>query len=74
LLEDPRGQSLYVPVQVSGVLRSEESDANIYILDGEARMFSGWTLCANTVDQREDLGGNGVVDTSEKTVTTGAER
>jgi hypothetical protein len=37
-------------------------------------MFSGWTLCANTVDQREDLGGNGVVDTSEKTVTTGAER
>jgi hypothetical protein len=74
LLDDPKGQSLYVPVQVSGLLRSEESDATIYILDGEARMFSGWTLYANTVDQREDLGGNGVVDTSEKTVTTGAER
>jgi len=74
LLDDPKGQSLYVPVQVSGLLRSEESDATIYILDGEARMFSGWTLDANTVDRREDLGGNGVVGTSEKTVTTGAGR
>jgi hypothetical protein len=73
LLDDPQGQSLYVPVQVSGLLRSEPSDATIFILDGDARMFSGWTLYANTVDQREDLGGNGVVDTSEKTVTTGAE-
>ena len=74
LLDDPQGQSLYVPVQVSGLLRSEESDATIYILDGEARMFSGWTLDASTVDRREDLGGNGVVGTSEKTVTTGAGR
>jgi hypothetical protein len=35
-------------------------------------MISGWTLYANTVDRREDMGGNGVVDTSEKTVTTDA--
>jgi hypothetical protein len=74
LLDDPKSQSLYVPVQVSGLLRSEESDATIYILDGEVRMFSGWTLYANTVDRREDLGVNGVVGVSEKTVTIGAER
>jgi len=37
-------------------------------------MLSGWTLDANTVDRREDLGGNGVVGASEKTVTTGAGR
>ncbi len=74
LTEDPQGQSLYVPVQVSGLLRSEPSDATIFILDGEARMLSGWTLDASTVERREDLGGNGVVGASEKTVTTGAER
>ncbi|BHH86080.1 DUF3299 domain-containing protein [Desulforhopalus sp. 52FAK] len=74
LMDDPQGQSLYVPVQVSGKLRVEASDATIYILDGEARMLSGWTLYANTVDQREDLGGNGVGGVSEKTVTNGAER
>jgi hypothetical protein len=74
LLDDPKGQSLYVPVQVSGLLRIEASDNTIFILDGEARMISGWTLYANTVDRREDLGGNGVVDTSEKTVTTDAGR
>ena len=74
LLDDPKGQSLYVGVQVSGLLRSEESDATIYILDGEARMVSGWTLYANTVDRREDLGGNGVVGVPGKTATTGAER
>ena len=74
LLDDPQSQSLYVPVQVSGLLRVEASDATIFILDGEARMVSGWTLCASTVDRREDLGGNGVVGTSEKTVTTGAGR
>jgi hypothetical protein len=74
LLDDPKSQSLYVPVQVSGLLRSEESDATIYILDGEVRMFSGWTLYANTVDRQEDLGVDGVVGVSEKTVTIGAER
>ena len=74
LKDDPQGQSLYVPVRVTGLLRVEPSDATIFILDGEARMFSGWTLYANTVDRREDLGGNGVVGASEKTVTPGAER
>ena len=70
LLDDPQGQSLYVPVRVSGLLRVEASDATIYILDGEARMFSGWTLYANTVDRREDLGGNGDVGAPEQAVTT----
>jgi hypothetical protein len=37
-------------------------------------MVSGWTLDASTVERREDMGGNGVVDTSEKTVTIGADR
>jgi hypothetical protein len=74
LLDDPQGQSLYVSVRVSGLLRAEDSDATIYILDGEARMFSGWTLYANTVDRPDDLGGDGVAGVSEKTVTTGAER
>jgi hypothetical protein len=72
LLDDPQGQSLYVPVRVTGRLRVEPSDATIFILDGEARMVSGWTLDASTVERREDMGGNGVVDTSEKTVTTDA--
>ena len=72
LLDDPKGQSLYVPVQVSGLLRVEESDATIFVLDGEARMLSGWTLYAKTFDRREDLGVDGVVGESEKTVTTGA--
>jgi hypothetical protein len=57
---------------VTGRLRVEPSDATIFILDGEARMVSGWTLDASTVERREDMGGNGVVDTSEKTVTTDA--
>jgi len=74
LLDDPQSQSLYVPIRVSGLLRVEPSDATIFILDGEARMLSGWTLDANTVDRREDLGGNGVVGTPEKTIITGADR
>ena len=74
LLDDPKSESVYVPVQVSGQLRAEESDTTIYVVDGEARMFSGWTLYANTVDRRQDLGVNGVVGASEKTVTPGAER
>jgi hypothetical protein len=74
LLDDPKGQSLYVPVQVSGLLRVEESDATIFILDGDARMLSGWTLYAKTVDRREDLGVNGIVGVSEKTLTTDDER
>jgi len=74
LLDDPQGQSLYVPVRVSGRLRVEASDATIFILDGEARMLSGWTLDASSVERRKDLGGDGVVGASEKAVTTGAVR
>jgi hypothetical protein len=74
LLDDPKSESVYVPVQVSGLLRAEESDTTIYVVDGEARMFSGWTLYANTVDRRQGLGANGAVGASEKTITPGAER
>ena len=74
LKDDPQGQSLYVPVRVTGLLKVEPSDATIFILDGDSRMVSGWTLDANTVDRREDLGGHGVVGASDNTVTTGAER
>lgn len=74
LLDNPQGQSLYVPVRVTGLLRSEPSVATIFILDGEARMVSGWTLDASTVERREDLGGNGVVGASGETVTSGSEQ
>jgi len=43
-------QSLYVPVRISGALHVEKSDATIFIFDGKARMLSGWTLEAKTVD------------------------
>ncbi len=71
LKEDPQGQSLYVPVRVSGLLRTEASDATIFILDGESRMFSGWTLDANTVDQLESLGENIAVNPFHQTFTNG---
>ncbi|WP_342190345.1 DUF3299 domain-containing protein [Stieleria varia] len=71
LKEDPQGQSLYVPVQVSGLLRVEASDATIFILDGESRMFSGWTLDANTVEQREDLRDDSAVNAFHQTFTNG---
>jgi len=74
LPEDPQRQSLYVPVRITGRLRVEPSDTTIFILDGESRMVSGWTLDASTVDRREDLGANGVVGASEKGITTGAVR
>ena len=60
LLEDPKSQSLYVPVRVSGKLRVEATDAAIFFLDGEARMLSGWTLYATTVEQREDCSCTGI--------------
>jgi hypothetical protein len=49
--------SLYTPVRVAGVLRVDPSDATIFILDGEARMLSGWTLDADTVDLSGGGGG-----------------
>ncbi|MDF2233162.1 DUF3299 domain-containing protein [Albimonas sp. CAU 1670] len=47
---DHRPASLYTQVNVTGLLRAEPSDATIFILDGEARMLSGWTLRAAAVD------------------------
>lgn len=49
LRADQQAQTLYVPVQVSGQLRAEPSDQTIFILDGETRMISGWTLEAATL-------------------------
>ena len=73
LKEDPQGQSLYVPVRVSGLLRTEASDATIFILDGDSRMFSGWTLDANTVDQLESLGEESAVNPFHQTFTNGVD-
>jgi hypothetical protein len=53
LRADQQVESLYTPVRVSGRLRVEPSDETIFILDGEARMLSGWTLEAETVDLPE---------------------
>ena len=71
LKDDPQGQSLYVPVQVTGLLRVEPSDATIFILDGQSRMLSGWTLDANTVDEREDLRDDSAVNPFHQTFTNG---
>ena len=71
LKDDPQGQSLYVPVQVTGLLRVEPSDATVFILDGQSRMLSGWTLDANTVDEREDLRDDSAVNPFHQTFTNG---
>ncbi len=71
LRADQQVGSLYTPVPVSGLLRVEPGDETIFILDGEARMLSGWALEAgakaandgaiiyrmrgNVVDPAEDL-------------------
>ena len=53
LRADQQVESLYLPVRVSGLLRVEPSDETIFILDGESRMLSGWTLDAETVELPE---------------------
>jgi len=45
--------SLYLPVRVSGKLHVEPSDETIFILDGESRMVSGWTLDAEVIKSPE---------------------
>ncbi|WP_223429015.1 DUF3299 domain-containing protein [Tateyamaria pelophila] len=50
LRADQQVESLYLPVRVTGLLRVEPSDETIFVLDGESRMLSGWTLYAETVD------------------------
>jgi len=62
LREDQQVESLYLPVQVSGLLRVEPSDETIFILDGESRMLSGWTLDADTVNVGGDAGANRYID------------
>jgi hypothetical protein len=42
--------SAYTPVRVSGKLHVEPSDTTIFILDGKARMLSGWTLETKVID------------------------
>ena len=41
--------SIYLPVRVTGTLRTEASDETIHLLDGMARMQSLWRLDAETV-------------------------
>lgn len=53
LRADQQVGSLYLPVRVSGLLRVEPSDETIFVLDGESRMLSGWTLNAETVELPE---------------------
>ncbi|WP_299476990.1 DUF3299 domain-containing protein [uncultured Roseibium sp.] len=43
-------KSLYVPVRVTGVLRNVASDTRIYILDGQSRMISRWSMKVAEVD------------------------
>ena len=50
LRADQQVESLYLPVRVTGLLRVEPSDETIFVLDGNSRMLSGWTLDAETVD------------------------
>jgi len=56
LRADQQVGSLYLPVRVSGLLRVEPSDETIFILDGESRMLSGWTLDADTVNLGGEAG------------------
>jgi len=51
--------SAYTPVRVSGKLHVEPSDETIFILDGESRMVSGWTLEAEIFVSSEGLGRSG---------------
>ena len=58
LRADQQVASLYVPVRVTGLLRVEPSDETIFILDGDKRMLSSWTLEAETVDSPKGFGRN----------------
>ena len=63
LRADQQVGSLYTPVRVSGPLQAERSDTTIFILDGKARMLSGWTLDADTVNLGDDAGATRDLDT-----------
>ena len=48
-------QSPYVPIKASGTLRPQGTDETIFLLDGETRMVSMWTLDATGVVPAEDV-------------------
>jgi len=41
--------TLYTPVRIAGTLRDDATDQTIFVLDGEVRMVSQWTLDARDV-------------------------
>ena len=41
--------SMYLPVRVSGTLRTQASDETVHVLDGQVRMVSLWRLDARTL-------------------------
>ena len=53
LRADQQVESLYTPVRVSGPLHVEPYDTTVFVLDGEVRMLSGWTLDAEIVELPE---------------------
>ncbi|MBG6145703.1 hypothetical protein IWQ51_003847 [Labrenzia sp. EL_142] len=50
LPETVHQKSLYVPIRATGVLSNEASESTIYILDGETRMMSRWTMRVTDVE------------------------
>lgn len=42
--------SLYQPLEITGVLRTEDSMETVFVLDGDVPMVSRWKLQAQTVD------------------------
>ena len=45
-----RHTSLYQPLEITGVLRTEDSRGTVFVLDGDVQMVSRWKLQAQTVD------------------------
>jgi hypothetical protein len=41
--------TLYTPMRIAGTLRDDMTDETIFVLDGEVRMVSRWTLAARNV-------------------------
>lgn len=45
--------SLYQPLEVTGFLKEEDSNETVFVLDGDVRMTSRWTLDSWTVSLKE---------------------
>lgn len=43
----PERTTLYTPIRFSGRLHADASDETVFVLDGEVRMISQWTLAAS---------------------------